>query len=103
MYNWNETNLLLNWDLALTIISILLWAWRSITDSIHISGWELRNAILNLKEMPLKDYLDMGVESVGHQLKLSIRWNEGYCSVILKPAEFIHLSAITGQMMLFYC
>lgn len=30
----------------------------------------------------------MGVESVGHQLKLSIRWNEGYCSVVLKPAEF---------------
>ena len=34
----------------------------------------------------------MGVESVGHQLKLSIRWNEGYCSVIFKPGKFIRLS-----------
>ena len=31
----------------------------------------------------------MGIESVGHQLKLPIRWNEGYCSIILKPAEHI--------------
>ena len=90
MYNWNETNLLLNWDLALTIISILLWACRSITDSIHISGWELRNTTLNSEELLWKNYLDMSVESVGHQLKLSIGWNEGYCSVILKPAEFIN-------------
>ena len=90
LYNWNKTNLLLNWDLALTIISILLWACRSITDSIHISGWELRNTTLDLEDLLWKNYLDVCVESVGHQLKLSIGWNEGYCSVILKPAEFIN-------------
>ena len=41
-------------------------------------------------------YLDMGIESVGHQFKLPIRWNEGYCSVVLESTKFICFNAATG-------
>jgi hypothetical protein len=31
--------------------------------------------------------LDVGVEPVGHQLELTVRWNKRNCSVILEPTN----------------
>ena len=28
---------------------------------------------------------NVGVQTIGHELKFTIRWNEGDCSVIVKP------------------
>ena len=95
-----RANLLLNWDFALTMISILLWACRSITDSIQIRGWG--GSILQ-ESFLILFYLDVGVEPVGHQFKLPIGGNEGYCPVILKPGLFkfnLNISYLHGLLCL---
>lgn len=34
--------------------------------------------------LPGTCYTHMGVEAVGHEFEFSVRWNEGYCAVILE-------------------